>query len=645
MAASRLHVIPPPPLEALARPAIDPAPFPLAVPHRLLADAAAALPAAALAAGLAAGDTLLVPHALHPRQADALRAAGLDLVAHPGLWPDEGPADALDALVAPGVRGLLLVHHLGFPQDGRRWRAWCDERELRLVEDASHALLAWTPSGPAGSHGHAAAFRLGPALGLPGAVVVVEGEEESEPADDPRRRMTAELLRRRADPVLQGRRLGHFLLLADAVDGQVAGAFRSPGEGAAPLVLPIEPSDRAATARRLRDAGIEAVDPWPGREPGVLGLPVHHELTSGDLERIASAVRPSRRRTAPVVEPLGGLAEAEETWRALADASGNLFATYEWARAWVDHLGDEDGLRLYGVRDGDRGIVALLPLTVARRGPLTVARLVGRGPADRLGPICAPEDRALAARALPAALDRIGADVFLGETMPREDGWSGLLGATSLGGQPSPVLAVHGLTWDAFLAARSRNFREQARRRERSLRKKHDVVLRMADEQTLDADLTTLFRLHEARWEGTTSTFDGPTGDFHRAFARLALERGWLRLWVLEADGAPVAAWEGFRFAGIEWYYQSGRDPDWERQSVGFVLLAHTVREAMDDGVAEYRLLRGGEEYKGRFSTHDPGLENVALSRTALGRSAVLAADGVLRLPPRWRQAARRFTG
>ena len=58
---------------------------------------------------------------------------------------------------------------------------------------------------------------------------------------------------------------------------------------------------------------------------------------------------------------------------------------------------------------------------------------------------------------------------------------------------------------------------------------------------------------------------------------RHALERGWLRLWVLEADGKAVAAWYGFRFAQIDWYYQSGRDPDWERQSVGFVLLAHTI--------------------------------------------------------------------
>src|SRR5947207_293111 len=78
-----------------------------------------------------------------------------------------------------------------------------------------------------------------------------------------------------------------------------------------------------------------------------------------------------------------------------------------------------------------------------------------------------------------------------------------------------------------------------------------------------------------------------------------------------------VAAWYGVRFGGAESYYQSGRDPDWERSSVGLVLLAHTMEQAMNDGMGEYRLLRGGETYKDRFATGDPGVETVAVGRGA----------------------------
>ena len=63
---------------------------------------------------------------------------------------------------------------------------------------------------------------------------------------------------------------------------------------------------------------------------------------------------------------------------------------------------------------------------------------------------------------------------------------------------------------------------------------------------------------------------------------------------------------------------------------MGFVLLAHTIREALQDGMSEYRLLRGDEDFKYRFATSDPGLETLARPNGALGRLA-LAVRGARR--------------
>lgn len=57
--------------------------------------------------------------------------------------------------------------------------------------------------------------------------------------------------------------------------------------------------------------------------------------------------------------------------------------------------------------------------------------------------------------------------------------------------------------------------------------------------------------------------------------------RGWLRLWLLDVDGGPRAACYGFRFGGVECFYQSGRDPAWDSSSVGFLVLLHAVRAAL----------------------------------------------------------------
>jgi CelD/BcsL family acetyltransferase involved in cellulose biosynthesis len=258
-----------------------------------------------------------------------------------------------------------------------------------------------------------------------------------------------------------------------------------------------------------------------------------------------------------------------------------------------------------------------------------VLRLLGHDQGDELGPVHAPGDDAFAAAALRAALDGLRYDVFLGEQLPGEEGWAARLGGRRWRFEAAPTLRWRD-GWESFLRSRSANLREQVRRRERRLRERYGVEFRLvADRERLDRDLGTLFDLHRRRW-GPRSAF-APEA-FHRQFARLALDRGWLRFWLLELDGRPAAAWYGFRLGGVESYYQAGRDPRLDGDAVGFVLLAHTIRAALDDGVAEYRFLRGAESYKFRFANADAGLETVGVAGSARGSSALAAGLGAKRL-------------
>jgi CelD/BcsL family acetyltransferase involved in cellulose biosynthesis len=270
---------------------------------------------------------------------------------------------------------------------------------------------------------------------------------------------------------------------------------------------------------------------------------------------------------------------------------------------------------------------------------VAVLRFLGHGEGDRLGPVCAPADRAAVAMSLRRALRELGGGsaVLVGDELPCEEGWGALTGATRVRREDAPVMRIDGLSWEEVLAARSRNFREQVAARERRLRRDHDVRLRLTqDAATLSDDLDALVRLHDARWGARSRAFAGARGAFHRDFAAVALERGWLRLWLLEVDGAPRAALLGYRLGGMECLYQLGRDPAWDRSSVGFVVVAHAVRTAVQEGMSEYRFLRGGEGYKARFATDDPGLETIALGRGA-GRGAARAAAALPRLPARVR--------
>ena len=321
-----------------------------------------------------------------------------------------------------------------------------------------------------------------------------------------------------------------------------------------------------------------------------------------------------------------------DEWDRLAQAGAGVFATWEWATAWWSHFGHGSEPLLARCQAAGRTL-ALLPMYARPRHSVRVVRLVGHGPADELGPLCALEDRGPTADAIKLLLDEVRADVFLGEQLRAEEHWRERLGASVRGSEPSPKLRLDGRGWEEFLANRSKNFRGQVRRRERAL-ERLGLRYRVCDESDrIEHDLDRLFALHRAQWGGRDSNFTRLEA-FHRDFAMSAFARGWLRLWFLEVNGSDVAAWYGLRFEGVDLYYQAGRDPAWDRFAVGFVLLAHSLRESIADGVLEYRFGRGGEEYKSRFTDDDSRVETVVLPRRLKGHVALAAVD-----------AARRRTG
>jgi CelD/BcsL family acetyltransferase involved in cellulose biosynthesis len=332
-------------------------------------------------------------------------------------------------------------------------------------------------------------------------------------------------------------------------------------------------------------------------------------------------------------EPVDRLESLRDEWTNLAEQGRNVFATWEFAATWWEHFGAGRRLVAVGCRDSGGDLFAVFPLYLWRRRPLRVLRFLGHGAGDILGPVCPPERAGDAARALRQLLEVApwDWDVFVGENLPGEQDWPRQLGGDVIRREGNPVLrAPDG--FEEFLGQRSPNFRSHVRRGERRLARRFRVRFRLSDSTTLDADLAALFRLHQARF-GEQSSFGGDRTAFHRALARRAHERGWLRLWILELDGRAVAAQYGFRFGGVESFYQSGRDPELRRESLGMTLLSHAIRAAADEGVRELALLRGHEPYKYRFATEDHGLDSVCVTRGRAGAAALALVKAVRSSP------------
>ncbi|MEA2482639.1 MAG: hypothetical protein QOC55_586, partial [Thermoleophilaceae bacterium] len=571
--------------------------------------------------------------------------------------------DAAHALLARGDRGP--VGSLGDAA------VWCLFKSFPVPDGAALRLRGRTPEASVEiGHGAGAALRANvqwllqrvPALaataparngsgGFDLAAEIALGEASSSPLA-----ATAWLLPRVASEHAAQRRRANYRVLLDELGSHVPPPFDVLPPGAVPLGLPVEAPAKAALIARLEAQGIDAVDFWSEAHPllrasagdhadsahrrsSTVLLPVHQGLRPSDLERIAEAAQMPRRRADLRVEQAESIDEVRDEWSALALRARSIFATPEWTECWRRHMLCDRKLELLAFRSASGALVGVQPLYVHSERPVRVLRMAGHGPGEELGPICAPGDRRQVARALLRGLAQMGGGLLVAEHVSAEAGWGALTGGRVIRTEASPAVTPGPGGWDGYVAGCSRRMRKDLRRQQRRVDGLSGVRYRAGGESAegLQRDIDILFSLHEAVFHDD-SRFLTHAG-FHREFAEIARRQGWLRMWFLEVEGRTVAAWYGFRYAGIEHDYQGGRDPAWDAFSVGTVLIAHALRAAIDDGVDEYRLLRGAEQYKQRFATHDRGLETLVIGQGAIGGMAAAAAAA---LPDRVASAAKR---
>jgi len=337
---------------------------------------------------------------------------------------------------------------------------------------------------------------------------------------------------------------------------------------------------------------------------------------------------------------LDRLGPLEDEWRRLAVQRGNGFLTPDWCGAWSRHYGDEHVAFVPVLRDPEGALRGLLPLALPRSGHPRVCRIAGANLGDRFHPICEPEAEAEVAAAAGEALaeapepwsvislDHIQVDTpwvkALGEATGRR------LSSRSRIAAPLPLIdiATHD-SWDDYLATRSSNFRQQVRRFPRRAEREAEVRVRRTESAAeLEADMSTFFDLHDRRFreDGGSSLSAERARSFHRDFARAALEQGWLRLWFLELDGSPAAAWYGWRLGERYSYYNSGFDPAFSALSPGLVLISAVIESAFEEGAAEFDFLLGEESYKYRFAERERTVSDVTMARALPHPASVVTA-------------------
>lgn len=186
----------------------------------------------------------------------------------------------------------------------------------------------------------------------------------------------------------------------------------------------------------------------------------------------------------------------------------------------------------------------------------------------------------------------------------------------------TPGLALPS-TWDEYLSGLSKKNRHELRRKLRRLEsvegwRWYCVQDPPAVAARLD-DFLVLMRQSDPE-KDTYMTEEREA--FFRRIAERTAQLDLLRLYFLEMDGDDVATSLCFDYNGTRYLYNSGYNPEYGYYSVGLLLNALCLREAIEQGKSYFDFLRGPEPYKYHLGGRNRTIYRMVVSKpTAVNNS------------------------
>jgi CelD/BcsL family acetyltransferase involved in cellulose biosynthesis len=305
-------------------------------------------------------------------------------------------------------------------------------------------------------------------------------------------------------------------------------------------------------------------------------------------------------------------------WQALAAACGEPLAAPAWVLTLSREMaGASETPRIVTVREDGR-LVGLAPLCADLTKPRRAADyrlLAGDMPRTTLLALAGREWEAAGAVAAALAHADPRLDMLGLESVPIASSWPVALAEQWPGrARPllrryftmsSPTVSLAQESFDAWLGAKSSNFRSQMRRMRRRFAEAGGSG-RFSTRETLHDDWAAMVRLHTGRWEGRGASSIVAGGDAlaaaYETIGQQLLEQGDFRLRVLELDGTPISV-QLFAAVGGEAIYLNG---GWDEQFAQFKPAMLGILDAIEDSFARgdrrMDLGPGAQPYKLRFA-------------------------------------------
>lgn len=303
--------------------------------------------------------------------------------------------------------------------------------------------------------------------------------------------------------------------------------------------------------------------------------------------------------------PLESFQEIQTEWEELLSLSpvNTLYLTPQWQQVWWETFGDGKKMAGFYVRScGNMMAIASL----ARQGD-AVTFMGGPETFDYNDFLVRPgfeaafftqllqcmEEKSFHTLTLYSLAENSPTLTYLPERA-RQEGYR--VEVTEEDVAPGLVLPS---TWEEYLALLSKKDRHELRRKFRRLESTENWRWYcLDDEGQINDRLDDFLRLMRMSAKEKELYLTEQREHFFRRIAQLTSQMGLLKLFFLEMDGEPVATTLCFDYGSSRLLYNSGYNPEYGFYSVGLLLNALCLGNAIEQGKEYFDFLRGSEPYK-----------------------------------------------
>src|SRR3989339_1919431 len=319
--------------------------------------------------------------------------------------------------------------------------------------------------------------------------------------------------------------------------------------------------------------------------------------------------------TVETITTVEGFLALESVWNRVVEkcSNENLCLTFEWFTSWLAGFGGGKNLFVLVIRK-DGVIIGFAPLMITHTRYRNL-------PASEVGFIqndYSPSSDFIIyenqAEAISAVIDYLLAlqnwDVISLRNMPKDSpnypalvqtlAQKGIIYGTGPG-LSSPFIRIQ-TDWETFMASRTRKFRKAIRNKMNRIKKWGAYEIKTID--TIDDNgsvLEHIFAISKNSWKADYDK-DIVSNDnnmrFFTALSKTAARKGWLKIWLLNVDGKPVAYEYHLAYKGRLHALRSDYDRSYRLSSPGSILDMHIVENAFSGHVREYDMCGSSDFYK-----------------------------------------------